>query len=133
MSAQSLFWSVAAATRTVLLVEDDALVRMVTAGELREAGLVVIEAASAEEAHDAILAGLAVDVVFTDVRTEGSLDGYELARRLKAERPGLPVILTSGHLDEAVAAIVAPFLAKPYRIETVIQLIRRQLGEDRPA
>ncbi|MFS8037253.1 response regulator [Xanthobacter sp. AM11] len=123
----------AAATRTVLLVEDDALVRMVTAGELREAGLTVIEAASAGEAYDAIRAGLAVDVVFTDVRTEGTLDGYEFARRLRAERPALPVILTSGHLDGAVAALVAPFLAKPYRIETVIQLIRHQLGAARTA
>lgn len=129
MSAQSLFRSAAAVTRTVLLVEDDTLVRMVTAGELREAGLLVIEAASAEEAHEAILAGLAVDVVFTDVRTEGALDGYEFALRLKAERPGLPVILTSRHLDEAAASLVAPFLAKPYRIEAVIRLIRIQLGE----
>lgn len=117
--------------RTVLLVEDDALVRMVTAGELRGAGLTVIEAASAEEAYEAILAGLAVDVVFTDVRTEGGLDGYEFARRLRAERPRLPVILTSGHLDESVASLVAPFLAKPYRIETVIQLIQTQLSATR--
>lgn len=128
MAPQGLFESAAFATRTVLLVEDDALVRMVTAGELREAGLTVIEAASAEDAYEAIGAGLEVDVVFTDVRTEGTLDGCEFARKLKAERPNLPVILTSGHLDGTVAALVAPFLAKPYRIEAVIQLIRRQLG-----
>jgi len=112
----------------VLLVEDDALVRLVTAGELRDAGLTVIEAASAQEAYEAIIAGLHVDVVFTDVRTEGTLDGYELARMLKAERPSLPVILTSGHLDSSVAALVAPFLAKPYSVETVIQLIHAQFA-----
>lgn len=116
------------AARTVLLVEDDALVRMITAGELRAAGLTVIEATSAEEAYEAIIGGLGVDVVFTDVRTEGGLDGYEFARRLRAERPRLPVILTSGHLDESVAGRVAPFLAKPYRIEAVIQLIQTQLA-----
>lgn len=60
---------------TVLLIEDDALVRMVTASELRSAGLLVIEAVSAEEAHQAILAGLHVDVVFSDVHTERALDG----------------------------------------------------------
>lgn len=118
----------APAARTVLLVEDDALVRLVTAGELRETGLTVIEAASAQEAYEAIIAGLHVDVVFTDVRTEGTLDGYELARMLKAERPSLPVILTSGHMDGAVAARVAPFLAKPYSVETVIQLIHAQFA-----
>lgn len=128
MSAQSLAPTTQAAARTVLLVEDDALVRLVTAGELRDSGLTVIEAASAQEAYEAIIAGLHVDVVFTDVRTEGTLDGYELARMLKAERPSLPVILTSGHLDGSVAALVAPFLAKPYSVETVIQLIHAQFA-----
>lgn len=119
--------SAAEPARTVLLIEDDALVRLVTSAELRAVGLAVIEAVSAQEAYDALLAGLAVDVVFTDVRTEGALDGYELASRLRAERPDLPVILTSGHFDRTLAAVVAPFLAKPYQIETVIQLIRAQL------
>lgn len=112
---------------TVLLIEDDALVRMVTAGELRAAGLVVIEAVSAEEAHQAIIAGLHVDVVFTDVHTEGALDGYQFALLLKTERPDLPVILTSGQFDRTMAAVVAPFLAKPYRIDSVLQAIQAQL------
>ncbi|MFG1348116.1 response regulator [Xanthobacter autotrophicus] len=128
MSVQGLAPSTAPAARTVLLVEDDALVRLVTAAELRHSGLTVIEAASAQEAYEAIVAGLHVDVVFTDVRTEGKLDGYEFARMLKAERPDLPVILTSGHMDGAVAAMVAPFLAKPYSVETVIQLIHAQFA-----
>lgn len=115
----------------VLLVEDDALVRMVTAEELRAAGLTVVEASSAEEAYAAIVAGLAVDIVFTDVRTEGTLDGYEFAVRLRAEHPDLPVIITSGHMDGTVAARVAPFLAKPYRIEAVIALIHAQLARGR--
>lgn len=128
MSAQGVCRTAAANSCTVLLVEDDALVRMATAEDLRRAGLQVIEAASAEEAFGAVRAGLAVDVVFTDVRTEGALDGYELARQLKAEHPDLPVILTSGHMEASVAALVAPFLAKPYRIESVIQLIRTQMA-----
>lgn len=111
-------------------MEDDALVRLVTAGELRDSGLTVIEAASAQEAYEAIIAGLHVDLVFTDVRTEGTLDGYELARMLKAERPRLPVILTSGHMDGSVAAKVAPFLAKPYSVQTVIQLIHAQFTDE---
>ncbi|MEP9354759.1 response regulator [Xanthobacter sp. KR7-65] len=113
--------------RTVLLIEDDTLVRLVTSSELRAAGLTVVEAASAQEGYDAILAGLEVDLVFTDVRTEGALDGYELAGRLRTERPDLPVILTSGHFDRTLAAVVAPFLAKPYRMESVLQLIQAQL------
>lgn len=114
---------------TVLLVEDDALVRMVTAAELRSAGLLVIEAVSAEEAHHAIIAGLHVDVVFSDVHTEGALDGYQFALLLKSERPNLPVILTSGQFDRSVAAVVAPFLAKPYRVESVLQIIQAQLHQ----
>lgn len=132
MTSQGLKPRAMASQRTVLLIEDDALVRMVTAGELREAGLTVIEAASAQEGYEAILAGIAVDVVFTDVRTEGALDGFELALRLRNERPELPVILTSGHLDRTAAALVAPFLAKPYRMESVLQLIAAQL-QGRPS
>ncbi len=112
---------------TVLLIEDDALVRMVTAAELRSAGLLVIEAVSAQEALEAVVAGLHVDVVFTDVHTEGALDGYQFALLLKTERPDLPVILTSGQFDRSVAAVVAPFLAKPYRVESVLQIIQAQL------
>lgn len=131
MSIQSLPLATAPAPPTVLLVEDDVLVRMVTAGEMRAAGLTVIEAASAQEAYDALAAGLVVDIVFSDVRTGGTLDGYELARRLGVERPNLPVILTSGHFEQAVAVRVAPFLTKPYRMESVLQLIHAQLRQER--
>lgn len=130
MSVQSLPLTPAPEMPTVLLVEDDVLVRMVTAGEMRAAGLTVIEAASAQEAYDALAAGLVVDIVFSDVRTGGALDGYELARRLGTERPNLPVILTSGHFEQAVAVRVAPFLTKPYRMESVLQLIQAQLRRE---
>lgn len=58
--------------------------------------------------------------------TPRSLDGYQFALLLKSERPDLPVILTSGQFERSVAAVVAPFLAKPYRVESVLQMIQAQ-------
>ncbi|MGA3005177.1 MAG: response regulator [Acetobacteraceae bacterium] len=52
-----------------------------------------------------------VDLVFSDIQMPGSMDGLELARRLRVERPSLPVILASGG-----TAGVTTFITKPYRM-----------------
>ncbi len=108
---------------TILIVEDEALVRLVLSEALRDAGMRVVEAASAEEAEAALKAGLQVDLVFTDVRMPGSYDGLELARRIKRERADLPVLVTSGHLDAASVHPIAVFLPKPYVLDDVLDTI----------
>lgn len=104
----------------VLVVEDEALVRMVICEALREQGFTVVEAVNAEEALAVLAAGILVDIVFTDVRMPGAFDGLELVKRIKQQRPTLPVLVTSGHLDRDSVGEVAGFFPKPYRLADVI-------------
>ncbi len=103
---------------TILVVEDDVLVRILVAAYLRECGFDVIEANSADEAIRVLQAGVRVDIVFSDIQMPGSMDGFGLAQWVRRERPGLKIILTSGAARTAKAAgdlcETGPILAKPY-------------------
>jgi CheY-like chemotaxis protein len=112
----------------ILLVEDDVLIRLVTADALRESGLAVIEAASADEALAYLGAGGPVDLLFSDIDMPGSLNGLDLARRLKATNPALPVILTSGTFMTQNINPVGLFVSKPYSLERAVTLVLEQLG-----
>jgi DNA-binding NtrC family response regulator len=85
------------------------------ADELREAGHHVIEACDADEAV-IILQTVTPDLIISDVRMPGSLDGMGLLALVKKSRSDLPVIITSGHLQpaQAMAQGAASFVAKPY-------------------
>jgi CheY-like chemotaxis protein len=80
---------------TVLIVEDETMVRMPLAEYLRECGYNVLEAGDASEAMQ-VVAQDQVDVVFSDVRMPGRMDGFALARWLRQNHPQVPVLLTSG-------------------------------------
>jgi CheY-like chemotaxis protein len=118
---------------TVLVVEDEVIVRMTIAEYLRDEGYDVIEAGTADEALAVLQRGTDIDLVFTDVRMPGSIDGCELARRVRARWPKLPVILTSGYSDELLTArsisedIVVP---KPYRPQAIVTTIRAVLPSE---
>jgi CheY-like chemotaxis protein len=75
----------------VLLVEDEALVRMMAVETLEDAGFEVIEAATGEEAIEACKTHHA-DVLFTDIRLPGELSGWDVAEHCRAQHPDLPVI-----------------------------------------
>jgi DNA-binding NtrC family response regulator len=111
--------------RVVLVVEDEVMVRLPVAEHLRTSGYTVYEAGSAEEAVRLLQAIDDVDVVFSDVGLPGALDGVGLARWLMVHRPQTKVILTSGHLDSAIAPL--PFLAKPYDLQSVETQIEQLL------
>ena len=112
----------------ILLVEDDVLVRFATADYLRDSGLTVIEAASADEALSYIGTGGRADLVFTDIEMPGSMNGLDLARRLKTENPTLPIILTSGKVMSQNTEAIGLFLAKPYMIGRAVSLVLDMLG-----
>ena len=114
--------------RTVLVVEDEILVRIMVAEELRDAGMRVIEAGSADEAMAHLRAGNRVDFVFTDIELPGSMNGIELARRLQADFPELKLLMTSGRLPAQEAATLRQFIPKPYDMTDVIARIRAALG-----
>src|SRR4051794_20373932 len=77
----------------ILVVEDEELVRLSAAEYPRFSDFQVVEAATGDEAVALLSSGLAVDLVFSDVRMPGRLDGYGLARWLSKHRPALPVLL----------------------------------------
>jgi CheY-like chemotaxis protein len=121
----------AAARRTILLAEDEFLIRMAAAEALRETGFVVMEAASAEEAMTLIASGLVPDVLFTDVRMGGLRDGLDLAERLRRQIPRLLVIIASAHADsDNVLRLSARFFSKPYDISAVARTIKAELEKE---
>jgi DNA-binding NtrC family response regulator len=84
--------------RAVLIVEDDAELRSLTAALLEDGELDTIECESAEAALAIMLIrGRDVAMIFADVRLRGVMDGIDLAREVKMRWPSLSVILTSGH------------------------------------
>ena len=110
------------AQETILVVEDDVLVRMPIAQYLRDCGYRVIEAVNADEAM-AVLSHqeTVVDVVFSDIEMPGSVDGFGLAKWIRKHRPGLDVVL-AGTVPRAVESAKdlceqAP-IPKPYEAQT---------------
>jgi CheY-like chemotaxis protein len=101
-------------TLKVLLVEDNEHVREFAATLLEDLGHRVVQADEAESALS-ILAREPVDILFSDVVMPG-MSGVELARRARAHRPELPVLLASGYSDEIIAGAGAEFdfVHKPY-------------------
>jgi DNA-binding NtrC family response regulator len=117
---------------TVLVVEDDVLVRMPIAQYLRDCGYKVIEAADADEAMAVLLhREIIVDVVFSDIEMPGSIDGFGLAKWIRANRPGLDVLL-AGTVPRAVEGAESLCeqgpIKKPYEAQTVHNHIRRLLA-----
>jgi len=106
--------ALAGARGIALLVEDEELVRMSTADMLADLGFEVTEASSAEEALSLLRTGLEPDVVVTDHLMAG-MSGAQLARQLKSERPGLPVLIVSGYAEEAGIDPDVVRLTKPFR------------------
>ena len=85
----------------VLLVEDDALVRMANAAVLNEAGILVSEASSGEEALALLEADEGIGVLVTDFAMPG-MTGADLTRLVRRHRPGLPVLIVTGYAEKAV-------------------------------
>ena len=110
---------------TVLIVEDEILIRTLLCDTLRHAGYAVIEAANAEEAVSVLHASLDPDILITDVRMPGTIDGFELAAYVKRTRPALKVIITSGHAGAQQAnGLADAFLPKPYQLGAIMGRIR---------
>jgi len=116
---------------TVLIVEDETLISHLVADWLNDRGFAVHEAASGDEALDYIDHGGAVDVMFTDVNLPGSLDGAELAKRVRAMRPELPIVYASGRFTSDQIAPLVPrsvFVPKPYNPADICSLLGRLTG-----
>lgn len=111
----------------ILLVEDDADVRMVARGVLEASGYHVWEASDGLEALNLWKANAPqIDLLLTDIIMPGGLNGRELADRLREERPGLKVILMSGYSPDRFGKIQRynRILPKPFSLESLTQAVR---------
>jgi CheY-like chemotaxis protein len=119
----------------VLLVEDEAAVRSLTARVLRGRGYEVLEAATGDEALAAAAAHRGpVHLLVTDVVMPG-MSGREVARRLAEPRPEARVLYVSGYTDDAVVrhGILekeTAFLQKPYTLDGLARKVREVLDKD---
>jgi signal transduction histidine kinase len=123
-------------TETILVVEDDPLVRSYAIAQLRALGYRTIPAANADEALAFIDQGTRCDLLFTDVIMPGSRNGRELAGELMRRRPELKVVYTSGYSQSAIVhhGRLDPgvlLLTKPYRRSELAQIVRAALTEAR--
>ncbi len=106
----------------VLVVEDEWLIRDLIAHYLRTNGCRVIEAASGEEAVSYINGkDQQLDVLFTDIRLGGQLNGWDVAERFRAHRPNIRVLYASGYSIEPPRNVDrSVFFPKPYRLEEIL-------------
>jgi len=115
------------AAPVVLIVENDVLLRLVTASNLREAGFEVIEAANCAEALR-VLDCIPVDVLFSDIDMSGNMDGLALAQWVHRSQADTRIVLTSGAArTPGDVKEYASFLPKPYAEKDVERLLRSVL------
>jgi DNA-binding NtrC family response regulator len=114
---------------TVLIVEDETLVRMHGADILEDAGFAVLEAGNADQALAMLDRHDDVQVLLSDIDMPGSMDGVALAHLVHARWPKIRLLLTSGHHQIPKAAIPddGKFMRKPWAQEVLIGKIREML------
>ena len=99
---------------TVLVVEDEAMMRTKLVEELEDAGYLVVEASDGTEAVDILTLRPDIKIVISDVRMPGPIDGVELCRRVRSGYPGIKIVLSSGEPNAADSAAHDGFFLKPY-------------------
>jgi CheY-like chemotaxis protein len=118
---------------TILVVEDDRLVRDYVLAQLHSLGYATLDAANAAEALGIVEAGHPFDLLFTDVIMPGTMNGRQLATEIQRGRPGLKVLFTSGYTENAIIHhgrldTGVALLAKPYRKSELAGMIRKALA-----
>lgn len=117
---------------SVLLVEDDPLIREFVVEALREAGYHVIHASTGEEAL-AWCERRVADVLVTDVRLPGQVDGWQIAERYREQDPELPVIYATGFSPVPPRPVPGSLiLRKPFHPEEIVRMVK-ELGQEKGA
>ncbi len=120
---------------TILVVEDDDLVRTFVVGQIQSLGYVALSAVNADAALVVINSAQTIDLLLTDMIMPGSMNGRQLSDAARRRRPSLRVLFTSGYTENTVihygrldAGVL--LLAKPYRKSDLARMIRAALGAD---
>lgn len=116
----------------VLVVDDDPTVRRIFVEALRRSGIEVLEAASGTEALALASRGPALGLLVTDANLHGSVDGPQLARRLRERDPGLAVIVVSGYAAPAGDADEFLWLQKPIPLKVFTRHVQELRGAEAP-
>jgi len=115
---------------TVLIVEDEPIVRMMMVDVFEESGFEVLEAADARDALGLLAEHPEVSALFTDVDMPGDVNGFELAQRSRLTHPRIAVQITSGRWAARPAGLPpgARFLAKPYGLDEAVAGVRELIA-----
>jgi two-component system cell cycle sensor histidine kinase/response regulator CckA len=123
------------AAKTIVLVEDEEVVRRLVSRVLGQEGYRVLDATSAEEGLAILGSESEADLLLTDVTLPGELDGVELSRRAREEREDLKLIYMSGYGEEDMSdeflrvAGEAAFIGKPFSPNELLETVNELLGE----
>jgi DNA-binding NtrC family response regulator len=116
---------------TVLVAEDEPMLRVVVRETLRHAGFAVIEAEDGTEGLEILQSDRAIDALLTDVKMPG-LNGYQLAEASLSLRPRMRVILMTGYADEAIPDAIKrasiPVIRKPFDFASLGDSIREYIA-----
>lgn len=108
-------------TAVVLIVEDEPLVREIAEEEFADAGFRVIAVGDGEQALERLESEPKIDLLFTDIRLPGALDGWAIAREARSRRPELPVIYATGFSAGPADVVAGGILfKKPYKVSAII-------------
>jgi CheY-like chemotaxis protein len=114
----------------ILVVDDEALLRMLAIEHFEEAGYEVIEAEDGASALMALEARPDIQALFTDVQMPGRPDGFALARTVRETSPGCAIVVVSGraapHDDDLAEGV--RFVTKPYWGSEIVSLISGMIG-----
>ena len=115
----------------VLVVDDEALLRMLAVDHFSEAGFEVLEASNGAEAVALLNARSDIRAVVTDVQMPGEPDGFALSHVVRKHIPSCAIVVVSGRATPAASDLAedAQYVPKPYRGEDVVRLVQQMLEE----
>lgn len=122
-------WTMAAKV-SVLVVEDEVLIRMDIADFLEHQGFEVLEAGDADEAIGILQSNQSIRLVITDVDMPGTMDGLKLAAAIRKRWPPVRLVVMSGHriVDIADLPDGSVFFAKPFQNSQMLKSMRQLLA-----
>jgi CheY-like chemotaxis protein len=115
---------------TVLVVEDDEILRMCAAEAVADAGFNSVEAANADEAFAILENRSDIALLFTDIQMPGSMDGLDLARTVNDRWPAIKIILVSGRveLSERERPVNSRFYQKPFAMKQMLEGLQEMIS-----
>jgi len=111
----------------ILLVEDEILIRLAMADDLRQAGFIVVEASNAEEALSVLNSTPDISLVLTDIRMPGRMDGVGLANWVRRHAPRIKIAIASANIESGMDRAFDAVFSKPVLPSQLIASVRKLL------